>query len=161
MSIVKSVTIYSSRVWLDGVKRRYEITLTDEQGLDHTKVLGVFKVPESDTGAEIADKYLASQKNSEVEQYKEAVSEGVNPFLKDSLWNNRAELLLPILTDALTLPATESLVINGLPYLELVTDDELMALFSKDQTWVDDVRVKAATLLSGKAVIDAYEAVGI
>jgi len=157
MPSVKSVTVYSERPWLNGmVKRRYEITLTDDQAIDHVTVTMPIKVDPSDDGVGIADKLLASKKSSEVGQYKESVKEGVNPFENPYQWNTRAELLLPILEDALSLPATDPMVINGLPFMSLVTDEELMALFNRDQAWVDSVRANAATLLASRQSLVDY-----
>lgn len=154
--MIKSVTTYNSRPWGDRVKRRFQVVLTDLQGNDHTQVIGVFKVDSDDDGTTQANALLASKKQSEIESYKETIRGGSNPFANDALWNSRAEILVPILTDALSLDATDSIVYNGLPYIDLVSDAEMMAMFSKDQAWVDELRVKASDLLNGKATFDAY-----
>jgi len=154
--MIKSVTTYSSRPWGNKVKKRFKVTLIDLQGIDHTEIIGVFKIDTTEGGTTQANTLLASKKQAEVEQYKDSIREGINPFLRPSLWNTRVELLVPILTDALSLPATDSIVYNGLPYVALVTDAELMALFGKTQAWVDSLRLKASDLLSGKSTFDAY-----
>lgn len=150
------VIVYSTRTWGNQVKRRYRVTLTDLQGHDHVDIIGVFKVDELDDGTLQANALLSSKKKTEIEQYKDAIKSGINPFLKQSRWNTRVELLIPILTDALSNPATDAIVYNGLPYLALVTDDELIALFNKNQLWVDALRLSANNLLSGKTLLDAY-----
>lgn len=155
---VKSVSVYSSRAWGNQVKRRYQVTLADSLANDHIEVIGAFKVDSTDDGTAQANALLFSKKTTEIANYKDIIRSGLgNPFITiPAIWNNRVELLLPILTEALTNAATDSIVYNGLPYIALVTDDELIALFGKDQAWVDSLRLKAADLLSGKATFDAY-----
>ena len=44
MSSVKSVTVHKERPWRDGfVKRMYEVTLTDNNSVDHVVITGAFK----------------------------------------------------------------------------------------------------------------------
>ena len=157
MSEVKSISTHSERPWSGGlVKRRYEITLTDELGVEHISItMPVKQAPDGD-GVEIGDKYLASLKGIELSQYKSNITEGINPFLGDSLWNTKLELLKPVLDDALTLPALDPYVRNGLPLFALVTDAEIMALYSQDQTFVDSIRLKASTLASQLLALDSY-----
>lgn len=158
MSLVKSVAIYSERQWSNGlVKRRYQITLTDELGADHISIVGIAISHPEDDGSDYAENVLLTNKEVEIEQYKQTIRDGGNPFLNDSLWNNRVELLISVLNDALSLPAQDALVINGLPYLVLVSDGELIALFGQDQAWVDRVRAKASALLLGKIALDDYQ----
>jgi len=151
------ITVYTERQLPNNkVRRRYQVTLTDLQGNEHTQIVGMFNHDASDDGAQVEADLLASKQQSEISEYKESIRAGVNPFTKDSLWNTRVELLKSILDDALSLPATDPIVYNGLPYLDLVTDLELMAIYSKPQSWVDDVRAKALTLLSSKVGLDSY-----
>lgn len=165
MASIIAVTIYQglSRPWSGGrVKRRYLVSLSDVSNIAYTIVLGPFIVPADDDGMAQAAAHLDMLKSAEVETYKAAVREGVNPFVSyQARWNTRPELLQPILADALTLPATEPLVLNGLPYLSQVSDVELIALFGRDQNWVDDVRAQAAALLAGRDVLVNYTPVGI
>ena len=152
-----SVTIHTSRTLPNGLeRRRYKITLTDLVGGTHERIVGPVNVQPADDGSSYEAQLIDSLKQSEVDQYIETVREGVNPFDSDSLWNSRNELLKPILDEALSKPATDPMVYNGLPYLALVTDAELMALYSEDQSWVDNVRSQASSLLSGKATLDSY-----
>ena len=153
---IKSVTEYSSRPWRGRVRRRYKIVLTDLLNVDHEYIIGPVVVDESDDGTTIANSYADSLKTNELEQYKSTIRSGENPFLNDALWNTRAELLKPILSDALSSPATDDLVINGLPFLSLVADEELMILFGQNLAWVDMVRAKADELLGSKIVLENY-----
>ena len=67
MSVVKSVIVYSERPWTDGlVKRRYEVTLTDNLGTDHVAIVGMFKVDPLDDGADVANNHLQSRKAKEL-----------------------------------------------------------------------------------------------
>ena len=142
------------------VRRRYKVTLTDLLGDTHVDVLGMFNhLPEND-GSDVELQLIASKKEQEKEQYKDDIRNGSNPFsAKVMLWNTRNEMLKSVLDEALSQPATDPIVYNGLPYLSAVTDDELMALYYKDQLWVDDVRAKATGLLSAKSNLDSYQAV--
>ncbi len=141
------------------VRRRYEVTLTDLLGNTHTEIVGMFNhTPEND-GSEVEAQLLASKKEQEQAQYKDEVRNKSNPFLGDSLWNTKVELLKSVLDEALSQPATDPITYNGLPFLQLVTDEELMFIYSKDQAWVDSVRLKAATLLTAKTSLDNYEVI--
>ena len=99
----------------------------------------------------------AQLKQQEVETYKNDVKQGVNPFQTRALvFNTRVEMLKPILDDALSMPATDPIVYNGLPYLDNVTDAELMALYGETQAWVDNIRSTASNLLTNKTAFDSY-----
>ena len=142
------------------VRRRYEVTLTDNNGKPHVEVVGMFNHTVDNDGSEVEAQLLATKKTQEVERYKAEIKAGLNPFVElTRSWNTRAEMLKAVLDEALSLEATNAMVHNGLPYLHLVTDDELKALYNKGQTWVDDVRAKAADLLTAKAILDNYQAV--
>ena len=52
------------------------------------------------------------------------------------------------------------IVFNGVQYLDLVTDIELMTLYNKDQTWVDNVRAQAVSILSNKSGLESYQPIG-
>ena len=142
------------------VRRRYKVTLTDLLGGAHTDVLGMFNHTPEDNGSSVEADYLQSKKEQEIESYKEDVRRGVNPFSgNQGAWNTRAELLKPILNDALSLPATDPLVLNGLPFLALVSDEELMTMYNQNQSWVDKARLSATKLLTAKSSLDNYQAV--
>jgi hypothetical protein len=142
------------------VRRRYEVTLTDELGNEHTEVVGMFNHEPSNDGSEVELQLLQSKKLQEAEEYKTQIERGNNPFSgSTSLWNTRPELLKYVLDMALTLPATEAIVYNGLPYLERVSDEELQVLYNKSPAWVALVREKTAELLAAKHIMDSYEAV--
>jgi hypothetical protein len=158
MALVKSISLHSERPWSNGlIKRRYEITLTDNLGADHTYITMPVKQLASKDGATIAADYLAAKINGEVAEYKSQVAAGVNPFLNDSVWNSRMDLLKPILDDALTLPSSDPLVQNGLPFFSLVTDEEIIFLYNKNQAFVNDVRTKAVTLVDQLAALNSYQ----
>jgi len=141
------------------VRRRYEVTLTDLLGNTHTEIVGMFNHAPENNGSEVEAQLLASKKEQEQAQYKDEVRNKNNPFLGDSLWNTKVELLKSVLDEALSQPATDPITYNGLPFLQLVTDEELMLIYSKNQAWVDSVRLKAATLLTAKISLDSYQAV--
>ena len=140
------------------VRRRYEITLTDLLGDTHSQVVGMFTHEPSNDGSEVANQALTNYKEREAEQYKTDIIEGSNPFMGDSLWLSKNELLKAVLDAALSLPATEQIVLSGLPYMALVTDAELMFIYNQPQEWVDSVRLKTTVLLAAKLVLDNYEA---
>lgn len=145
--------------WRNGmVRRRYQVTLTDNTGVDHVTVTRAVVVDPSDDGATVESEALVAYREGEIEEFLNAVTAGTNPFGAER-WNDRAVLLKAILDQALSRPATDTLVLNGLPYLDNVSDAELMALYGQDQTWVDDVRSKQVALLSSKSGLDAYQPV--
>lgn len=142
------------------VRRRYEITLTDLLGKTHTEVVGIFNHNPGNDGSEIEAQLLIGKKQQEVEFYKDEIREGRNPFSDLVLqWNTRGEALKAVLDDALSLPATDLLVLNGLPFLALTTDEELKTIYGQTQEWVNSVRTKAAELLTAKTNLDNYQAV--
>ena len=142
------------------VRRRYEVTIADLLGNESTEIIGMFNHTPEDNGSSVKADYLQSKKEQEIESYKEDVRRGVNPFSgNQGTWNTRAELLKPILDDALSLPATDPLVLNGLPFLPLVSDEELMTMYNQNQSWVDKARLSATTLLTAKSSLDNYQAV--
>jgi hypothetical protein len=158
MASVKSIALHSERPWSGGLfKRRYEIELNDNAGVSHVYVTMPIKQLASEDGATVAADYLAAKINGEVAEYKSQVSAGVNPFLNNSLWNSRMDLLKPILDSALTLPSSDALVQNGLPFFALVTDSEIMALYNKDQDFVDSARLKASALIEQLAALNSYK----
>jgi hypothetical protein len=146
---------------IDGlVRRRYEVTLTDLLGNEHKDVLGMFNHALGDDGSSVEASHLQSKKDQEIELYKSDVINGTNPFMDyEFIWNEKAVLLKAVLDDALSLPATEPIVYNGLPFLALVTDNELMFIYNQNQAWVDDLRGKVSELLTAKATLDNYQAV--
>jgi hypothetical protein len=157
MALVKSIALHSERPWSGGLfKRRYEIELTDNVGVNHVYATMPIKQLAVEDGATIAADYLAAKIIGEVSGYKSQVAAGINPFLNNSVWNTRLELLKPILDSALTLPSSDPLVQNGLPFFALVTDEEIMALYNKDQSFVDSARIKAATLSKQLAALNNY-----
>lgn len=141
------------------VRRRYEVSVVDLLGNTHTEVLGMFNHSVENDGSQVETDFITSKKTQEIETYKSDIRRAVNPFIKNSRWNSRVVLLKAVLDDALSLPATDAMVYNGLPYLALVSDAELMTLYSKTQAWVDNVRMKTNDLLSAKVIMDNYEAV--
>ncbi len=154
------ITVKTESQLTDGkVRRRYEVTLTDLLGNTHTEIVGMFNHEPINDGSEVESEVLASKKEQEQEQYKEAIRNATNPFVVLSIWNTRNELLKSILDEALSQPATDPITYNGLPYLHLITDVELMAIYTKDQAWVDSVRVQATRLLTAKSSLDSYQAV--
>ena len=155
------IEVYTQRLLSNSlVRRRYKVTLTDLQGNSVERIVGMYNHDEANDGSEVEAQVLASLKQAEVNQFKSDIEQGVNPFqTRTAQWNTRAELLKPILDDALSKPPTDAIVYNGLPYLANVTDAELMALYSQTQAWVDNVRAKATNLLQAKASMDAYEVV--
>ena len=67
MASVKSVTIHSERPWSNGqVKRRYLVTLTDNNAVDHEIVTMPVKQLPADTGDAVAASLLQGKKNNEV-----------------------------------------------------------------------------------------------
>jgi hypothetical protein len=158
MASVKSIALHSERPWSGGLfKRRYEIELTDNVGFNHVFITMPIKQLASEDGETIGAEYLTAKISGEIFDYKAQVAAGINPFLNNSLWNSRMDLLKPILDDALTLPSSDPLVQNGLPFFSLVTDEEIMALYSKDQAFVDSARIKASTLIEQLAALNNYE----
>jgi len=155
------VSVHSQITYPSYVRRRYVVTLTDLHGREHVDVVGMYNHQPDNTGEQVEADLLASKTQAEIESYKSVIREGNNPFLNDSLWNSRAVLLKAILDDALSLPATDSLVYNGLQYLELASDEELMAIYSKDIAWVDNIRAQAIALLASKDGFDNYQPVGV
>tara|TARA_R110000772_G_scaffold109924_2_gene213315 strand:- start:1451 stop:1924 length:474 start_codon:yes stop_codon:yes gene_type:complete len=142
------------------VRRRYQVTLTDLLGIEHTEVVGMFNhTPEND-GSEVEAQLFDSKKQQEIELYKSDIINSTNPFMDyEFIWNEKTVLLKAVLDDALSFPATDPIVYNGLPYLSLVTDAELMFLYNKNQTWVDSLRQKVSELLTAKSILDNYQAV--
>lgn len=134
--------------------------LTDSAGVEH--VTQGYRVPHGTDLAAFESEQLAklndTMKRSEQRKFIDDVTAGVNPFGTE-VYNTRAELLKAVLDVALSSPASEPIVLNGLPYLANVTDAELKALYSQDDAWVADVRTKAQNLIDQKAAIDAYQPV--
>jgi len=139
-------------------RRRYRVVLIDLLGNEHVDIIGIFNHSSENDGLEVEAQHLADKKEREIQAYKDKIVEGKNPFISASLWNTRQELLKYVLDDALSLPVTNPIVYNGLPYISRVSDIELMALYNKDQPWVDNIRLKTSELLSAKSILDNYEA---
>ena len=99
----------------------------------------------------------AQLKQQEVETFKNDVRQSVDPFqVRVLVFNTRMEALKPIFDEALSLPATDPIVYNGLPFLQYVTDDELMTMYGETQAWVDNIRLTASNLLTNKTAFDSY-----
>lgn len=68
MSNVKSVALFSERPWRDGlVKRKYTVTLTDNNLVDHTTIIGPYKVLPSHDGSVESLSLLEGLKDSELD----------------------------------------------------------------------------------------------
>jgi hypothetical protein len=65
---IKSVTTYGpDKAWSDGlIKRRFEVTLTDNDAVDHVFIIGPIKTTADNDGTAIADDLLQSQKDKEL-----------------------------------------------------------------------------------------------
>lgn len=142
------------------VRRRYEVSGVDLLGITHTEIIGMFNhLPEND-GSAVEVNWLQSKKDQEIELYKSDVRSGTNPFMDyEFIWNEKAVLLKAVLDEAFTLPATDPIVYNGLPFLDLVTDAELMYVYQRDQAWVDATRLTVSELLGAKVILDNYNGV--
>ena len=83
MAGVKSVTVYSERPWRDGlVRRRYEVTLTDNFLVDEVIVTMPVNVLPSDDGTALASRILANKEASEeagIEGAEDPLSYTLNP----------------------------------------------------------------------------------
>lgn len=67
MASVKTIEIFRERPWRAGlVKRRYRVTLTDNNAVDHVTTLMPSRVDPADDGTTAANDLLESQKNSEL-----------------------------------------------------------------------------------------------
>ncbi len=78
MSSVKSVSIFSEKPWSNGlVKRKYLVTLTDNNLDDHEIISGPYKVLPSDDGTAVGDRELKGNKDVEL-----------NKDDKEVLWND-------------------------------------------------------------------------
>lgn len=73
MASIKSIAVYSDVPWRAGQrKRRYEITLTDNNAVDHTEITNPVKQQPADDGTLIADKLLQSRKDKELREGEKA-----------------------------------------------------------------------------------------
>ncbi len=144
----------------DKVRRRYQVKIFDLLGKEHTEVLGIFNHLPSDDGSSIAINLLSAKKTAEVELYKQEIRDGKNPFkIHEPQWSERGIILKAVLDDALSLPASDPLVYNGLQYIGLATDEEIKAIYGKGQAWIDDVRAKTASLLEARRAIESHKGV--
>lgn len=73
MASITSVTQYGNdRPWTNGkVRRRYTVVLTDNDGVQHERVLGPFKVDPADDGIVKAQEWLDSLAAEEANQVEE------------------------------------------------------------------------------------------
>lgn len=80
MASVVSVAVYSERPWSNGrVKRRYTVTIEDNDGQQITSIVGPTKVLASDNGQAIADAYLNRLQAAEAEDIENASDNALNP----------------------------------------------------------------------------------
>ena len=139
------------------VRRRYEVTITDLLGNESTEIIGMFNHSPENDGSQVEADYIASKKEQEKGFYIDEIRSGVNPFKTHIMrWHVRTEFLKCVLDLAMSLPSTDTLVINGLAFLEFVTDDELATMYEKPLSWVANVRAEALNLINSKAGFDSY-----
>lgn len=70
-----SVTVYSEIVYPNHVRRRYEVSLTDNIGGSHSYILGMFNHQPDNDGSEVEAQKLASLKAQEAEASSEVDEE--------------------------------------------------------------------------------------
>ena len=84
-----SVTVYSEHNIANGlVRRRYEVTLTDNLGDDHTYVLGMYNHLPSNDGLEVEADKLVSAANQEIQQWIQEMESGSDPWHTDPFINS-------------------------------------------------------------------------
>lgn len=89
-----SVTVYSEIVYPTYVKRRYEVTLTDNLGANHVYVLGMYKHQPINDGSEVEAMKLQSVKDQEIQSWINQMEVGLDPWHTSPfinsvpLWNN-------------------------------------------------------------------------
>ena len=76
-----SVTVYSEHNIANGlVRRRYEVVLTDNLGVDHTYVLGMYNHDPSNDGSSVEAQQLVSVANQEIQQWISKMEAGEDPW---------------------------------------------------------------------------------
>lgn len=164
MSRVVSSKVAMNRPQKAGALVRYAIVIEDDIGAQETLYTAPKHVPAgfdvaADATAQSAA-ILQKLTDAEISEYKQDIESGANPFqAKTPRFNTRASLLQAILSEALTLPANEPIVMNGTAMLALVTDAELNGLFGFSQAEVDNIRAQAATLQTAIDALNAYQPV--
>ena len=75
-----SVTVYSEVTYPTHVRRRYEVTLTDNLGDDHVYVPNINNYQPADDGSEVEAQQLASVKAQEIQQWIQEMERGLDPW---------------------------------------------------------------------------------
>lgn len=158
MASVKSVETYSDVPWVGGRrKRRYRITLTDNDSADVVFITRPFKQQVADDGTAIADRALAAFAENEKIRFASNIRNDIPADFMANKWNTRADLFRYVLRQAFLADHREDpLPYNFGPYLDQVTDQQLINLTGKNQAWVDVVRQKRSKLEAIKTELDGY-----
>jgi len=157
MATVKSVTIYGERPWANGkVKRRYEVTITDNDGTDHSRILMPIKVDPSDDGSSAGALFLAQKEQQERDRYLSRVENGEAVDFQAGKLNTTKVLFQYVMRAAFKAGRESELRFNMLPHLELVNDTQLGNLLDKTPEQVTNLRSKAAQLQAIKDAEDLY-----
>ena len=84
-----SVTVYSEHNIANGlVRRRYEVVLTDNLGVDHTYVLGMYNHDPLNDGSSVEAQQLESVKSQEIQQWIQEMEAGNDPWHTDPFINS-------------------------------------------------------------------------
>jgi hypothetical protein len=68
MANVQSVSIHFEKPWKDIVKRRYQVTLLDNNSTEHVVITSAVKVDSSDDGASVGQQVLQEYKDVELSE---------------------------------------------------------------------------------------------
>ena len=100
---------------------------------------------------------------SEFHQYMSDVERGVNPFRDvennpiDPIFSDRTGMLSKVL-QAVCTSDDPTLFMKGSAYMSNLTDSELSILLDINQTKVDEIRAKAASISDVATFLNDYEA---
>ena len=160
MASVKSVTLIpgKDRPWAGGLrKRRYLITLTDNDGTDHSFVtFPPLKVPSDYDPTPLGPKYLDSATKGEIGKFMGLIEQGLSPDLTTGKWNTQKELAKPIGFEAFRQGADSPLALGFAAYVDSATANQVANLFDVTVTKANNMKTKAASLVAIKASQDAY-----
>lgn len=92
MASVKAIATHSDLAWSGGLrKRRYRVTLTDNNLVDHEIVAMPVKVLAIDDGSDRAAVELQTQSDKEIRDAVKGAFAGVSPETVTPIWNTQQE----------------------------------------------------------------------
>lgn len=155
-----SVSVYTEIVYPTYVRRRYKVTLTDNLGVEHEYILGMYNHQPDNDGSEVEAQQLLNVAEQEILKWRQEMEAGDDPahidmggyFIhSEPLWNT-----WEIAVDGAVTPFLQADYMQDILYCKLtcsrLTNKELEGIAGKP----NDVRAEQTIATNTQTTLDSY-----